>query len=184
MDNSGGISASLAGRYATALFSLAQDKNAVAAVEASLLKIQTTLSESPEFAALTTNVGIPRANAAAAVASVAKALKLDKLSSNLLGVLAENHRLAETGAVADAFATLAANHRGEVTANVVSARTLSAAQQKALAAKLKARVGSDVKINSIIDPSILGGLTITMGSQMIDSSIKTRLNSLAAAMKG
>ena len=184
MDNSGGISASLAGRYATALFSLAQDKNAVAAVEASLLKIQTTLSESPEFAALTTNVGIPRANAAAAVASVAKALKLDKLSSNLLGVLAENRRLAETGAVADAFATLAANHRGEVTANVVSARTLSAAQQKALAAKLKARVGSDVKINSIIDPSILGGLTITMGSQMIDSSIKTRLNSLAAAMKG
>jgi F-type H+-transporting ATPase subunit delta len=184
VDNSGGISASLAGRYATALFSLAQEKGAVAAVEASLLKIQTTLSESPEFAALTTNVGIPRANAVAAVAAVAKALKLDKLSSNLLGVLAENRRLAETGAVADAFATMAANQRGEVTANVVSARALSAAQQKALAAKLKARVGSDVKINSIVDPSILGGLTITMGSQMIDSSIKTRLNSLAAAMKG
>ncbi len=184
MDNSGGISASLAGRYATALFSLAQEKNAVAAVEASLLKVQSALSESPEFAALTANVGIPRAKAAAAVAAVASALKLDKLSVNLLGVLAENRRLSETGAVADAFASLVANHRGEVTANVVSARALTAAQHKALAAKLKIRVGSDVKINSTVDPSLLGGLTITMGSQMIDSSIKTRLNTLAAAMKG
>jgi F-type H+-transporting ATPase subunit delta len=71
-----------------------------------------------------------------------------------------------------------------VTANVVSANALSPAQHKALAAKLKERVGSDVTINSTVDPSILGGLTITIGSQMIDSSIKTRLNTLANAMKG
>jgi F-type H+-transporting ATPase subunit delta len=184
VDNSGGISASLAGRYATALFALAQEKKAVAAVETSLGKVQKALSDSPEFAALTNNVGIPRAKAAAAVSAVAKSLKLDTLSANLLGVLAENRRLSETGAVAAAFGKLAANHRGEISANVVSAQTLSAAQQKALSAKLKARVGSDVIINSTVDPSLLGGLTITIGSQMIDSSIKTRLNTLATAMKG
>jgi F-type H+-transporting ATPase subunit delta len=184
VDNSGGISASLAGRYATALFALAQEKKAVAAVETSLGKIQKALSDSPEFAALTSNVGIPRAKAAAAVSAVAKSLKLDTLSANLLGVLAENRRLSETGAVASAFATLAANHRGEISANVVSAQALSPAQQKALATKLKARVGSDVIIHCTVDPSLLGGLTITIGSQMIDSSIKTRLNTLATAMKG
>jgi F-type H+-transporting ATPase subunit delta len=184
VDNSGGISASLAGRYATALFALAQEKKAVATVEASMQNLQQALTESPEFAALTTNGGVPRAAAKAAVAGVAKALKLDPLSSNLLGVLAENRRLSETNAVAAAFGALATNFRGEVTANVVSARALSAAQQKALSAQLKKRVGSDVKINSTVDPSILGGLTIIMGSQMIDSSIKTRLNSLATAMKG
>jgi F-type H+-transporting ATPase subunit delta len=184
VDNSGGISASLAGRYATALFALAQEKKAVSTVEASMLKLQNALAESPEFAALTTNVGVPRATAKAAVAGVAKALKLDPLSSNLLGVLAENRRLAETNAVAAAFGTLATHDRGEVTANVVSARALTATQQKSLAAQLKKRVGSDVKVNSTVDPSLLGGLTIIMGSQMIDGSIKTRLNSLATAMKG
>jgi F-type H+-transporting ATPase subunit delta len=184
VDNSGGISASLAGRYATALFALAQEKGAVAKVEASMATLQSALAESAEFSALTNNVGVPRAAAKAAVAGVAKSLKLDTLSANLLGVLAENRRLAETGAVARAFAALSANHRGQVTANVVSANALSAAQHKTLAAKLKERVGSDVTINSTVDPSILGGLTITIGSQMIDSSIKTRLNTLANAMKG
>jgi F-type H+-transporting ATPase subunit delta len=184
VDNSGGISASLAGRYATALFALAQEKGAVAKVEASMATLQSALAESAEFSALTNNVGVPRAAAKAAVAGVAKSLKLDTLSANLLGVLAENRRLAETGAVARAFAALSANHRGQVTANVMSANALSPAQHKTLAAKLKERVGSDVTINSTVDPSILGGLTITIGSQMIDSSIKTRLNTLANAMKG
>jgi F-type H+-transporting ATPase subunit delta len=184
VDNSGGISASLAGRYATALFALAQEKGAVAKVEASMATLQSALAESAEFSALTNNVGVPRAAAKAAVAGVAKSLKLDTLSANLLGVLAENRRLAETGAVARAFAALSANHRGQVTANVMSANALSAAQHKTLAAKLKERVGSDVTIKSTVDPSILGGLTITIGSQMIDSSIKTRLNTLANAMKG
>jgi ATP synthase delta (OSCP) subunit len=84
VDNSGGISASLAGRYATALFALAQEKKAVATVEASMQNLQQALTESPEFAALTTNGGVPRAAAKAAVAGVAKALKLDPLSSPLV----------------------------------------------------------------------------------------------------
>ncbi len=184
MANNSGISASLAGRYATALFALAQEKKSVAKVEASLAKVSAALTESSDLKALTTNPAISRSDAKKAVAAVAKKMKLDALTANTLGVLADNRRLEETAAVATAFATLASNDRGEVTAEVTSARKLTPAQKKALAAKLEARMGSNVAINENVDPSILGGLTVKVGSEMIDSSIKTRLNSLATAMKG
>ena len=188
MDNSSGnqanVQASLAGRYATALFELARESKAVAAVEASLGNVQKALTDSADFASLTTNASVSRDDAKKAVAAIAKAMKLDALTTKTLGVLADNRRLAETGAVAKAFAALAAADRGEITADVTSAHALSATQIKAIAAKLKARVGRDVAINSKIDPSILGGLTVRIGSTLIDNSIKTRLNTLATAMKG
>ncbi len=188
MDNSSGnqanVQASLAGRYATALFELARESKAVAAVEASLGKVQKALTDSADFASLTTNASVSRNDAKKAVAGIAKAMKLDALTTKTLGVLADNRRLAETAAVAKAFAALAAADRGEMTAEVTSAHALTAAQTKAIAAKLKARVGRDVAINSKIDPTILGGLTVRIGSTLIDNSIKTRLNSLATAMKG
>ena len=105
-------------------------------------------------------------------------------TAKTLGVLADNRRLSETSSVARAFSTLAAAHRGEVTAEVTSAHALSAAQTKALLATLKTRVGSNVAIQTKVDPSLLGGLTVRIGSQMIDNSIKTRLNTLANQMKG
>ena len=188
MDNSGGtianIQASLAGRYATALFDLARDAKAIDAVEKSMSTVATALNESADLKALTTNPVLTRADAQKAIAAVAKSMKLDTLTAKTLGVLAENRRLGETAAVARAFSALAAAHRGEVTAEVTSAHALTAAQMKALATKLKARVGSDVAIQTKVDPSILGGLTVRIGSQMIDTSIKTRLNTLANAMKG
>jgi F-type H+-transporting ATPase subunit delta len=188
VDNSSGnqanVQASLAGRYATALFELARESKAVTAVEASLGKVQKALSDSADFASLTTNAAVSRDDAKKAVAAIAKAMKLDALTTKTLGVLADNRRLAETSAVAKAFAALAAADRGEITADVTSAHALSAAQTKAIAAKLKARVGRDVAINAKIDPSILGGLTVRIGSTLIDNSIKTRLNTLASAMKG
>ncbi|HEV7233903.1 MAG TPA: ATP synthase F1 subunit delta, partial [Sphingorhabdus sp.] len=127
---------------------------------------------------------LTRADGTKAIAAVAESMKLDALTTKTLGVLAQNRRLAETAAVARAFTALAASHRGEVTAEVTSAHALTAAQMSALSAKLKARVGSDVAIQTHVDPSILGGLTVKIGSTMIDTSIKTRLNSLATAMKG
>ena len=184
MDNSGGISASLAGRYATALFALAQEQKAVADVEASLSKLVAALRESDDLRALTTSPVLSRTDAKAAIAAVAKAMKLDTLTGNTLGVLADNRRLSEIAAVARAFNQLAANHRGEVNAEVTSAHALTPEQTKSIAAQLKKRMGTDVAIMSKVDPSILGGLTVKIGSQMIDSSIKTHLNTLAAAMKG
>jgi F-type H+-transporting ATPase subunit delta len=182
--NQANVQASLAGRYATALFELARESKAVSTVETSLAKVQAALAQSSDFAALTTNASVSRDAAKNAVAAIAKAMKLDALTTKTLGVLAENRRLAETGAVAKAFASLAAADRGEMTAEVTSAHPLTTAQTKAIAAKLKARVGRDVAITAKVDPAILGGLTVKIGSTLIDNSISTRLNTLAQAMKG
>lgn len=184
MDNSGGIQASLSGRYATALFDLARDNGSIAAVESSLSTVRQALAESADFASLTSSPLIGRNDAARGVAAAAQALRLDPLTANFLGVLAQNRRLKELPAIAGAFRTLAANHRGEVTADVTSAHPLSDDQVEALKGQLRQRVGRDVNVDLAVDSSLLGGLVVKIGSQMIDSSIKTRLNSLAHAMKG
>jgi F-type H+-transporting ATPase subunit delta len=184
VENSGGIQASLSGRYATALFELAREGKAIDGVGAGLASLSKALGESEDFKVLTTNPLVSRDAASSGVAAVAKAMKLDKLTSNFLGVLAQNRRLAELGSVIAAYQGLASAHRGEATADVTSAHKLDAAQVTALKAQLKKKVGRDVAVNLNIDPSILGGLIVKIGSQMIDSSIKTRLNTLATAMKG
>jgi F-type H+-transporting ATPase subunit delta len=166
------------------LFELARDAKAIDAVEKSMRAIAQAVSESADLKALTSNPVLSRSDAKKAIAAVGKAMKLDALTAKTLGVLAENRRLNETVSVARAFSTLAAAHRGEVTAGVTSAHALSAAQTKALLATLKTRVGSNVAIQTKVDPSLLGGLTVRIGSQMIDNSIKTRLNTLANQMKG
>lgn len=184
MENSAGIQASLSGRYATALFELARDSKALAKVEDSLATVAKALAESADFKALTASPLISRGDAARAVAAVAKSLKLDGTTANFLGVLAENRRLGQLPAIIRAFRQLAAAHRGETTALVTSAHPLSADQVNALKQQLRTRIGREVAVDLSVDPSLLGGLVVKIGSQMIDSSIKTRLNSLAHAMKG
>ena len=184
METSSGISASLPGRYATALFELARDRSQIEAVEDSLGGLRQALDEVPEFKTVTTSPELSRDQAERTVLAVADQLGVDPLTRNFLGVLAENRRLGQLGYVARDFDILAAAHRGEVTAEVVSAHTLSDDQMDALRKQLRARVGRDVNIQSRIDPSILGGLVVKIGSRMIDNSIKTRLNTLASAMKG
>jgi F-type H+-transporting ATPase subunit delta len=184
VENSGGIQASLSGRYATALFALALEQKKIDVVGASLNGFATALGESADLKMLTTNPLVSRGDAAKGVAAVAKAMKLDPLTSNFLGVLAQNSRLGQIGPVITAFNTLASAHRGEATADVTSAHALDTAQVDALKAQLKKKVGRDVAVNLHVDPTILGGLIVKIGSQMIDSSIKTRLNTLANAMKG
>jgi F-type H+-transporting ATPase subunit delta len=184
VENSCGIQASLSGRYATALFGLALEQKKIDVVGVSLGDFAKALVESAELKMLTTNPLVSRSDAAKGVAAVAKAMKLDMLTTNFLGVLAQNSRLGQVGSVIAAFNTLAANHRGEATAQVTSAHALDAAQVEALKAQLKKKVGRDVAVELKTDPSILGGLIVKIGSQMIDSSIKTRLNTLAVAMKG
>lgn len=184
MENSGGIQASLSGRYATALFELARDSKALPQVEASLAAVRAALDESADFKALTTSPLVSRGAAAKAVAAVAPVLKLDATTAKFLGVLADNRRLGKLPQIIAAFRRLAAAHRGETTAEVISAHPLSSGQVDALKQQLRARIGRDVAVDLSVDPSLLGGLVVKIGSQMIDSSIKTRLNSLAYAMKG
>lgn len=184
MENSGGIQASLSGRYATALFALAQEGQSLSQVEASLATVRAALDESPEFKALTTSPLIGRKDAGKAIAATAPVLGLDSTTTRFLGVLAENRRLSQLPAIIRAFRALAAQHRGETSAEIVSAHPLDAAQVDALKQQLRTRTGRDVTVDLSVDPSLLGGLVVKIGSQMIDSSIRTRLNSLAHAMKG
>jgi F-type H+-transporting ATPase subunit delta len=183
VDISAGIKASLAGRYASALFDLASENGKVTPVESDLETLSATLAESADLAALTTNPELARDVQGKAIAAVAKQLKLDALTANFLGVLAVNRRLDKLPAIISAFKAIAAAQRGEVTATVTSAHALSAAQLAALKTKLTAREGRTVMLTAAVDPDLLGGLVVTIGSQRIDASIRTRLNSLAQAMK-
>ena len=184
MENSGGIQASLAGRYATALFELARDQRQLEAVGTSLASLRQALTESPELRELTTSPLVTREQATAAIGATAQAMRLDPLTANFLGVLAQNRRLGQLLNVIRAFNMLAANHRGETTAEVTSAHPLDQAQVQALRTNLKSRLGRDVSVDLTVDPAILGGLVVKIGSQMIDGSISTKLNTLAQAMKG
>lgn len=183
MDISAGIRASLAGRYASALFDLASENGTVTAVESDLETLSEALAESPDFAALTTSPKVGRGDARKAIAALARAMKLSALTGNFLGVLAQNRRLAQLPAVIRAFRTIAAAQRGEVTAEVTSAHVLTDGQIETLRSKLTAREGRTVKLTTRTDPDLLGGLVVTLGSKRIDASIRTRLNTLAQAMK-
>ena len=182
--NIGSIQASLGGRYATALFALAEEGRAIDAVEASLAKVRAAIDQSDDFRALTTSPIVAREAATKAVLATADELGVDATTRNFLGVLATNRRLAELPAVIRAFRALASRHRGEVTADVTSAHPLTDDQVAELKQQLRTRVGREVTVDLAVDPDLLGGLVVRIGSQMIDSSIRTRLNALASAMKG
>jgi F-type H+-transporting ATPase subunit delta len=181
---SAGIQASLSGRYASALFELASEAGTVSAVESDLETLAEALHESPELRALIRNPEVSREALGRVLAGLGDTLKLAELTRNFLGVLAQNRRAGELPAVIRAFQSIAAAQRGEVTAEVASAHALTDEQLASLEQKLRARQGRTVKLKTRVDPDLLGGLVVTIGSQRIDSSIRSRLNSLAQAMKG
>lgn len=184
METSGGIQASLSGRYATALFELARDGKAIDAVEASLARVRETIAQSSEFAQLIASPIVSRGAAAKAIAAAAEMIDVDQTTAKFLGVLAQNRRLSQLPAIIRAFRGLAARYRGETTAEVISAHPLTDDQVDTLKQQLRTRIGTDVSVDLSVDPTLLGGLVVQIGSQRIDSSIRTRLNSLANAMKG
>jgi len=184
VEQSGGIQASLSGRYATALFELARDAKQIDTVSASLGKLKATLSESDDFRRLVTSPLVSREDAVRAIDATSTTLTLDDLTKKFVGVLATNRRLGQLNAVIRAFNLLASAHKGETTAIVTSAHPLDDDQIAALKSKLKAELMRDVALDLNVDPSILGGLIVKVGSRQVDSSIRTKLNTLAKAMKG
>lgn len=184
MEHSAGIQASLSGRYATALFELARDEGKLEAVQASLATMREALAESDDLKRLVASPLVSRGDAGKAIAATAQVLGLDPLTTRFLGVIAANHRLRALGATIRDFQTLAARHRGETSAEVVSAHPLDDNQVATLKTRLKSMVGSEVAVDLKVDPAILGGLIVRLGSRQIDGSIRTKLNTLATAMKG
>ena len=178
------IVSGLQGRYALAVFDLAVENNALQDVEADLASMRALLSDSADFNTLVSSPIVTRDEQQKGVEAVAKAAGFSKLTSDFLGVLAANRRLVALESIIEAFEKLVADHRGEVNANVVSAAKLSSAQMKSLQKNLKSAIGRDVMIDQVVDESLLGGLKVKVGSRMIDSSLKTKLDNLAIAMKG
>jgi F-type H+-transporting ATPase subunit delta len=167
-----------------ALFDLAREARTIDAVEASLTAVRDALAQSDDLRRLTASPLVARGVAVKTVLAVADQIGVDTTTRNFLGVLAENRRLSQLPRIIRAFRTLASRHRGEIAAEVVSAHPLTEDQVVELKQQLRQRVGREVSVDLSVDPALLGGLVVRIGSQMIDSSIRTRLNALASAMKG
>ncbi|WP_274942459.1 F0F1 ATP synthase subunit delta [Govanella unica] len=184
------VVAGAAGRYALALFELAKDAGALDAVAQDLNALEALAAGSDAVRALITSPLIQRGERGRALlalldnlSQVSDAKPVNVLTRHFFGVLAENGRVGSFGDIITAYRALVANERGEVTAEVVSAQALSGAQVEALKAKLKSVVGRDVTLDARIDESLLGGLVVKVGSRMIDTSLKTKLQNLQVAMK-
>ena len=183
MSNSASFSSGISGRYATALFELAKESKVLPKVEEDLDALETALGESAEFRDLISSPVYSRADQAASIASIAKKMGLSDVLGNTLGLMASKRRLFVLPQLITSVKVLIAEDKGEVTAEVTAARKLTAAQSKALATSLKKSVGKDVKINTTVDESLIGGLVVKLGSKMIDSSIRSKLAKLQNVMK-
>lgn len=176
--------AGMPGRYATALFELAQDSGAIEAVEADLDGFDRLLDESADLRRLVRSPVFSAEDQIRALDAILNRAGAGTLASNFIKLTARNRRLFAIRDMIGAFRTLAAAARGEVTAEVISAQELKPEQVEAIKTELKAAQGRDVKLTERIDPSILGGLIVRIGSRMIDNSIRTKLRNLKLAMKG
>ncbi len=177
------IIAGMAGRYATALFELALESKKLKKVEADLRKFNALLEGSKDLQRLVRSPVFSAEDQRRAIAAIASRAKISGVTANFLQLIAQNRRLFAVGDMIRAFHALAAKHRGEVSAQVTSAHKLSAQQTKALKASLKSAIGQNVQLTSHIDPALLGGLVVKVGSRMIDTSLKTKLDNLQFAMK-
>ncbi|HEY6632081.1 MAG TPA: F0F1 ATP synthase subunit delta [Rhizobiaceae bacterium] len=173
----------IAERYAGSLYELAVQSGAVAEVEADLGRFEALLAESDDLSRMIKSPVFSAEDQFKAVAAVADKAGIAGLVGNFLRVVAQNRRLFAVPAMIKAFRAIAAEARGEVAADVTSAHPLTAAQEEELKAALKGVTGKDVAIAAAVDPSLLGGLVVKIGSRQIDTSLRTKLNSLKLALK-
>ena len=169
--------------YASALFDLASSENQLASVETSLSDVSRLIGESADFARFLRSPVISGDDKAVALDALLAKATTNPLVANFLKLIARNGRLFALDTIIVGFRELAAKARGEVTAEVTSAAPLTGEQANALAETLKAKIGKTVTLNQFVDPSLIGGLQVKVGSQMIDSSLKTKLAAMKIAMK-
>jgi F-type H+-transporting ATPase subunit delta len=173
----------VSGRYATALFELARDEKSIDAVKADLDRFDAMLADSVDLQRLVRSPVFSAESQARALVAVLEKAGITGIAANFLRVLTVNRRLFAVSQVIRAFRALVARFKGEATADVTVAETLSDKNLDALKTALKAVTGKDVELNVNIDPSIIGGLVVKLGSRMVDSSLRTKLNSIKHAMK-
>lgn len=174
----------LPGRYAHALFDLADEQGTLDAVRDDLISLQTMIREAPDLSRVLTSPVVGRNEQAAAVDAVMERAGIGDLTRRFVNVVARNRRLFALPGMIDVYRALLAQRRGEMTAEVTSAQPLSEAQRSALETALMRSVGANVSIDDRVDPGVLGGLVVKVGSRMVDSSLRTKLEKLQISMKG
>lgn len=174
----------LSGRYATALFELADEQKQLDQVAGDLASVGAMLDESDDLNRLIRSPVISKGDQQNAMQALLSEAGAGELTQNFIGLVIKNRRLFQLPGMIKGFQALLAHARGEATAEVVSAKPLSDAQQSALTDSLRQAVGTKVSIDAKVDETLLGGLVIKVGSRMVDTSLKTKLSQLRLAMKG
>ena len=175
--------ADVGARYAQALFELADQAGALPAVEADMKGLKALREESEDLRKLLVSPTFSAEDKSKGLLAVANAAGVSPLTAKFLGLLCANARASALPAVIAAFERLAAAHRGAIAAEVVTALPLSAAQLKGVAAALRQALGKDPELTARVDPAILGGLKVRVGSRLFDASLKSKLDSLKFALK-
>jgi F-type H+-transporting ATPase subunit delta len=170
-------------RYAQALFDLAMDNNALKAIEADMETLSRALAESKDLKRLVESPSFSAEDKGRGLVAVAAKSGVNMLTAKFLGLLAANGRVSALASIITSFEALAAAERGAVSAQVVTAVPLSAAQAKGVAAALRQALGKDPEIETRVDPSILGGIKVRVGSRLFDASLRSKLDSLKFALK-
>jgi F-type H+-transporting ATPase subunit delta len=173
----------VAGRYALALFDLAGERRALGAVEADLKWLEAALAESRDLRTLVGSPGFSAEDKGRGLAAVAERAGLDGVTRKFLGLLAANGRASVLPAAIAAFKALAAKARGAVSAEVTTALPLSPAQARGVSAALRQALGKDPEITTRVDPAILGGIRVQVGSRLFDASLRSKLDTLKFALK-
>ncbi|MBL4727746.1 MAG: F0F1 ATP synthase subunit delta [Rhizobiaceae bacterium] len=183
MSNTQSIISGMPGRYATALFDLAKDAKQLDKIGKELDAFGQMINDSEELTRLVKSPVFTADQQSAAIGAIVKKIGLKGLTANFINLVAQNRRLFAIDAIIKAYRGLVSLEKGEVTAEVLSAAKLTKAQTDALKAALKDAVGKEVQLELSVDPAILGGLRVKVGSKLVDNSLRTKLNNLKLAMK-
>jgi len=181
---SGMAEGGLAGRYANALFELAQEQKAVDAVSADLASLRRALETSPDLTRLVRSPVYGAEDQSRALKAILEKMGAGALTTKFVLLLASKRRLFVLTQIIAGYERLVAKSRGETEAEVTAARALSDGEIAELKSALKAKLGKEPRLHTKVDPSLLGGLVVKVGSRMIDSSLRTKLDGLRSAMKG
>ena len=174
----------LAARYATAVFELAQEEKSVEALERDFAALKAMIAESSDLARLVRAPVFSREEQAKGINAVLHRMEAAPLTRRFVLMLTSKRRLFVLTDIMRAFEQMVAKLRGEVSAEVTSARALNDAEVASLKQVLKSKLGRDARLEARVDPSLLGGLVVKVGSRMIDSSLRTKLQGMRAAMRG
>ena len=177
------IVSGMAGRYATALFDLALEDKKLDAVKADLDAFKGLLDESPDLVRLVRSPVFGAEEQEKALAAILDKVKIGGIAAKFLLMVARKRRLFAVREMIRAFAAFAARHKGEVDAQVTVAEPLKKEHLEALKQTIAQSAGKNVQLDVKVDPSIIGGLKVKLGSRMVDASLKTKLNSIRIAMK-